>query len=90
MSENKRFKRELTVFENLPNEIIVDVFDYLNGVDAVYGFYRLNYRFQRLVNDFVKNFDFQSVSKAKVEAVIALHDMHRWRSPCLSNDSNTC
>ncbi|CAF1240059.1 unnamed protein product [Adineta ricciae] len=90
MSEKKRFKRELTVFENLPNEIIIDVFDYLNGVDTVYGFDRLNYRFQCLLNDFVKNFDFQSVSKAKLEAVIALHDMHRWRSLCLSNESNTC
>ncbi|CAF0747201.1 unnamed protein product [Rotaria sordida] len=89
MSEPKRFKRESTLFEHLPNELFVEIFGYLNGVDAVYAFSQLNIRFQRLLNYYVNNFDFKSVSKAKFNYITQLHDIHRWRSLCLSNDDNT-
>jgi hypothetical protein len=89
MSEPKRFKHESTILEHLPNELLIEIFGYLNGVDTVYAFSQLNIRFQCLLNDYVKSFDFKSVSKAKFNLVTQLHDIHRWRSLCLSDDDDT-
>jgi hypothetical protein len=89
LSELKRSKRESTTFEDLPNELFVEIFGYLNGVDTVYAFSQLNIRFQCLLNNYVTNFNFKSVSKAKFYFIIQRHDTHRWRSLCLSDDDNT-
>jgi hypothetical protein len=88
MSESKRFKRESTTLEHLPNELFVEIFGYLNGVDAVYAFSQVNIRFQCLLNDYVNIFNFKSISKAKFNFVIRLHNIHRWRSLCLSDDDD--
>jgi hypothetical protein len=89
MSESKRFKRESTILEYLPNELFVEIFGYLNGVDTIYAFSKLNIRFQCLLNDYVKSFNFKSVSKAKFDYVTQVHNIHQWRSLCLSDDDNT-
>ncbi|CAF2379233.1 unnamed protein product [Rotaria sp. Silwood2] len=89
MSEAKRFKREFKLIENLPNELFVEIFGYLNGVDTVYAFSQLNIRFQCLLNHYVNNFDFKSISKAKFNYVTQLHDIHQWRSLCLYDDDST-
>jgi hypothetical protein len=89
MNEPKRFKRESTIFEYLPNELFLEIFGYLNGVDTVYAFSKLNIRFQCLINDYVKDFDFKFVSKAKFDFITRLHHIHQWRSLCLSDDDKT-
>jgi hypothetical protein len=89
MSEPKRFKYEFTILEHLPNELFVEIFGYLNGVDTVYAFFQLNTRFQCLLNDYVNIFDFKSISKAKFNFIIQRHNIHRWRSLCLSDDDDT-
>lgn len=88
-SERKRFKREQNALENLPNELFVEIFGYLNGVDAVYAFYPLNIRFLCLLNQYVNNFDFTSVSKTKFKFITQVHSMNQWRSLTISNDDQT-
>ncbi|CAF2388431.1 unnamed protein product [Rotaria sp. Silwood2] len=89
MISRKRFKRNLTSFEILPNEILVEIFSYLSDVDTVYAFSRLNKRFQYLILNCCYTFDFKSVNKTKFTYVIQQHDMYRWQSLRLSDDDNT-
>jgi hypothetical protein len=39
MSKQKRIKRDNTSFEQLPNELFIEIFRSLNGVDIVYAFF---------------------------------------------------
>ncbi|CAF1415118.1 unnamed protein product [Adineta steineri] len=56
--ENKKRKAEsttasknfLSLFENLPNEIIYEIFNYLDIYDIYYGFFNLTKRFDNLYN----------------------------------------
>jgi hypothetical protein len=89
MSVSKRFKRDYTSLEQLPNELFVEIFGYLNGVDAVYAFSQLNNRFQHLLINYVNTFDFKSISKSKFDYVTKHHDIHHWRSLRLSEDDKT-
>jgi hypothetical protein len=43
------FGREVTQFEELSNEILYEIFDYLDASDIFYGFLSLNIRFDRLI-----------------------------------------
>ena len=89
MVSRKRFKREATSIERLPNELFVEIFSYLTNVDAVCAFTKLNQRFQALTLKYCNAFDFKSVSKAKFDYVIRYHNIHQWRSLRLSDDDNT-
>jgi hypothetical protein len=89
MVPKKRFKRDATSIEHLPNELILEIFNYLTNVDAVCAFTRLNQRFQALTLKYCNTFDFKSVSKAKFDYVIRYHNIHQWRSLRLSDDDNT-
>jgi hypothetical protein len=89
MSASKRFKRDHTLLEQLPNELIIEVFAFLNGVDTVYAFSQLNTRFQSLLIQYVNIFDFKSISKAKFDYVIQHHDIQQWKSLRLSEDDET-
>ena len=89
MSVSKRFKRDYTSLEELPNELFVEIFGYLNGVDAVYGFSKLNNRFRHLLINYVHTFDFTSISKIKFDYVTKHHDILHWRSLRLSEDDTT-
>ena len=89
MNPTKRIKRVPLSLEQLPNELLVDIFGYLTSVDAVYAFCQLNHRFQSLLLNYVKDFDFQSVNKSQFDYVTRHHDIHSWRSLRLSNDELT-
>jgi hypothetical protein len=41
--------QSVTKFELLPNKIMIECFGYLNAWDIFYSFYRLNYRFDKLI-----------------------------------------
>lgn len=89
MEQAKRFKREAPLLEFLPNELFITIFSYLNGIDAVYAFSKLNTRFQCLLHDYVEDFDLKSISKAKFDFLLRVHDTQQWRSLCLSNGERT-
>lgn len=89
MSQVKRFKHEIIALETLPNELLVEIFGYLNGVDTVYAFSKLNTRFQCLLNDYVRDFDLKSISKAKFDFIIRMHNTQQWRSLRMSNGNST-
>src|SRR5205085_8080945 len=88
-SFQKRCKRESTLLECLPNELFLEIFNYLSNVDIVYAFSQLNNRFQYLILNYCKTFDFKSISKAKFKLVIREHNTQQWRSLRLSDDDYT-
>jgi hypothetical protein len=89
MRSSKRFKREATVLECLPNELFLEIFQFLSGVDAVCAFGQLNRRFRSITRSYCDSFDFASISKGKLNHVIRCHDVHRWRSLRLSDNYQT-
>jgi hypothetical protein len=58
-----------TLLEHLPNEILIEILFYLNGVDAVFSFSNVNNRFQCLLFEFCQFFDFKSISKTKFDLI---------------------
>ncbi|CAF4259856.1 unnamed protein product, partial [Adineta steineri] len=51
-------------FEQLPNEILIECFQYLNAPDIFYSFDRLNYRFYILIRDIHLRLNFEQVKKS--------------------------
>ncbi len=89
MNECKRFRHDYATFEQLPNELLIDVFAYLNTVDTVYAFSPLNTRFHSLLIHYVNTFDFTSITKTKFDHVILHHDIQQWKALRLSEDNRT-
>jgi len=89
MNVHKRFKPLTTVLEQLPNELFIEIFSYLTGVDIVYSFSQLNTRLKQLILNYCHTFDFKSVNKTKFDLVIRQHNPQHWRSLRLSNDDET-
>ena len=50
-------------FELLPNEIIIECLQYLNGPDIFYSFDQLNYRFSTLIRNISLHFDYQQLKR---------------------------
>ncbi|CAF1266338.1 unnamed protein product [Adineta steineri] len=51
-------------FEQLPNEMLIECFQYLNAPDIFYSFNRLNYQFYILIRDIHLHFNFEQVKKS--------------------------
>ncbi|CAF0903903.1 unnamed protein product [Adineta steineri] len=51
-------------FEQLPNEILIECFQYLNAPDIFYSFDRLNYRFYILIRNIHLHLNFEQVKKS--------------------------
>ncbi len=58
-----------TCFEDLPNEVMYEIFDYLDTVHAFEAFYQLNHRFRCLFTDssLPLKINFSLISKSKLE-----------------------
>ncbi|UJR17353.1 hypothetical protein I4U23_004248 [Adineta vaga] len=54
----------MVTFETLPNEILLECFDYLNAPDIFYSFGQLNYRFKQLLENISLHFDCRYISKS--------------------------
>lgn len=80
---------DITSLERLPNELFLEIFRYLSGVDVVVAFVQLNQRFRSLVLQHCLSFNFQSISREKFDYVIQHHNVERWKSLTLSNDEQT-
>lgn len=50
--------------EVLPNEVLLECFKYLNGVDFLYSFNQLNSRFNQLIQNIPLYLDFQNIEKS--------------------------
>lgn len=68
---NKRFhcvfmmsdEQHFTKFEFLPNEILIECFEYLNSFDIFYSFDQLNSRFNNLIHHIRLFIDTENVNK---------------------------
>ena len=62
-------------FENLPNELLLDIFDYLHAIHLLRAFYNLNGRLNTLSTTSVKGYhlDFRAVSKYDFETIYLQH-----------------
>jgi hypothetical protein len=80
--------------ESLPNELLLDLFAFFNGVDLLRTFYRLNTRFDQIVLTHIRisSLDFHSVSKTDFDIICQQHlpsIVDRITSLCLSDDDET-
>lgn len=90
MGPKRRQQRTCSAFlEDLPNEIFVEIFSYLNGVDATYAFSSLNTRFTLLLRENCDSFDFQSISKFIFDLVHQSRNTKQWKLVQISDDERT-
>jgi hypothetical protein len=54
----------VTKFEFLPNEILIECFEYLNAIDIFDAFYFLNNRYYKLIQNIPLHLDFRHVQKS--------------------------
>lgn len=73
-------------FEQLPNEIIAEIFSFLLGNDCVLAFSCLNQRFQCLIEEYSRGFNFQFVNKTQFDWFFEQYDKNWWKSLKLSNE----
>jgi hypothetical protein len=57
-------EKTITQFELLPNETLIECFEYLNACDLFHSFDQLNDRFNHLIRHIRLNINFQSVNKS--------------------------
>lgn len=74
------------LFENLLNEIFIEIFSYLNEVDVLLGFTQLNYRFQCLIQRYCQTFDFKSIVKSEFDFIFQNFSTENWKSLQLSDE----
>ncbi|CAF3381864.1 unnamed protein product [Rotaria socialis] len=89
MRRKRRQRTCSTLLEGLPNELLAQIFSYLNGVDAIYAFSCLNNRFKCLLIETCELFDFKSISKLKFDLVLQHQNTKRWKSLRISDDEHT-
>ncbi|CAF3919637.1 unnamed protein product [Rotaria sordida] len=85
----RRTKPNISIFEFLPNELILNLFEYLYCDDIIYAFNNLNYRFQLLLYTYEYyhlNFD-QIIMKSKFNLIENLPlNIQHVKSLTLSNN----
>ena len=85
----------MSQLEILPNEIIINIFEYLNAPDLFNGFDGLNYRFQRLITNIPLNLNCQHITKTIFDQfcqTMLTNSEIKYQiiSLTLSNEENTC
>jgi hypothetical protein len=60
-------KQTIMKFECLPNEILIDCFEYLNAPDIFYAFEQLNHRFYQLIRTIRLSLNFQDIHKSSFD-----------------------
>jgi len=88
-TQRRQKPNRVKLFEQLPNEIFAEIFSYLNGVDSIIAFSKLNHRFQCLLFEYCRSFDFQSISKSQFHLVSQEHNTKRWKLLRISDDKHT-
>ncbi len=58
MGKKRSKQTYLALLEHLPNETFIEIFSYLNGVDAIFAFSNLNNRFQCLLYEYCQALQF--------------------------------
>ena len=98
MSESEKVRSDMgfdlanTLFEDLSNQLLYEVFDYLDGCDIYQTFEHLNIRFNDLLCDpsLFLRIDLSSESETKLERLcrdVIVPNRHRLRSLTLSDHS---
>jgi hypothetical protein len=82
----KQSKRICSVLFDLPNEVFIEIFSYLNGVDAVFAFGNVNRRFQCLLLESCQYFNLKSISKMKFDFICEEYRIERCKSLRLCNN----
>jgi hypothetical protein len=53
--------------EQLPNEILIQCFEYFNALDLFYSFDQLNYRFYRLIRNVSLHLNLHEINKSLLD-----------------------
>ncbi len=67
----------------------MEIFSYLNGVDAIFALTKLNHHFKCLAFDYCQSFDFQSISKSQFDFIYQHQNTKQWKSLTISDDKHT-
>ena len=61
--------------ELLPNQMLLNLFEYFHGIDLLYAFYSLNFRFNNLLYKLFRFYclNFESISKHQFDIVCQQH-----------------
>ncbi len=89
MEKRRQRSNRSKLFEQLPNEIIAEIFSYLNGFDLIFSFSKLNHHFQCLVFEYCQYFDFQFISKSQFDLLYQKYNTKQWKSLRISDDKHT-
>ncbi|CAF1517594.1 unnamed protein product [Adineta ricciae] len=60
-----------SAFEILPDEILLNVYEYLHHIDIVYSFFNLNTRLNRIINEFCDNFNFNTATHKQFNYILS-------------------
>ena len=71
-------KQKTTKFESLPNEVLIECFEYLNSFDLFSSFTQLNDRCERLAGSIPLHLNFENIDQAMFE---------RFRTIIFSNEA---
>ena len=74
------------ILEDLPNELFIEVLTYLTSIDIILTFGKLNHRFQSLITQYCKRFDFQFINKFQCDSIFRVQNTNQWTSLRLSDD----
>ncbi|CAF1310909.1 unnamed protein product, partial [Adineta ricciae] len=74
------------VLEDLPNELFIEFFTYLTSFDIILAFGKLNHRFQSLIMQYCKKFDFKFINKSQCDSIFRVQNTNQWTSLRLSDD----
>ncbi|CAF1489201.1 unnamed protein product [Adineta ricciae] len=60
-----------SAFEILPDEILLNIYEYLHHIDIVYSFFNLNTRLNRIINEFCDNFNLNTATYKQFKYILS-------------------
>ncbi|UJR07902.1 hypothetical protein I4U23_012185 [Adineta vaga] len=82
-------RSHVCLLEDLPNELFLKIFSYLNGADCILAFSIINKRFQSFLFEYCQQVDFENKTKSELDLILANHSTYKWKSLKLFNNEHT-
>lgn len=89
MASKRHHRNDVTLLENFPNEILLEIFSYIPCVDIANLFVLLNSRFQSLLTEYCRMFNFKLANKKNFDTSFEYLNTNQWHSLKLSDGDRT-
>ena len=60
----------ISIFEILPDELILNIGKYLRSADVLYSFFNLNTRLNKAINGCYSHLDLNNVTRAQFDSIL--------------------